>query len=67
MIKISKYFIIQFVDWYPTRFKYGINYQPTTVTPGEDLAKLIGVVCMIPNRTAFTDVFSRSYYKFDLM
>lgn len=26
---------IQFVDWCPTGFKCGINYQPPTVVPGE--------------------------------
>lgn len=30
---------IQFVDWCPTGFKVGINYQPPTVVPGGDLAK----------------------------
>merc|ERR1719258_581691 len=29
---------IQFVDWCPTGFKWGINYQPPTVVPGGDLA-----------------------------
>ena len=31
---------IQFVDWCPTGFKVGINYQPPTVVPGADLAKV---------------------------
>ncbi|CAN1256304.1 Tubulin alpha chain [Linum perenne] len=31
---------IQFVDWCPTGFKCGINYQPPTVVPGGDLAKI---------------------------
>ena len=26
---------IQFVDWCPTGFKVGINYQPPTIVPGE--------------------------------
>ena len=30
---------IQFVDWCPTGFKCGINYQPPTVAPGGDLAR----------------------------
>ncbi len=25
---------IQFVDWCPTGFKVGLNYQPPTVVPG---------------------------------
>lgn len=28
------------VDWCPTGFKVGINYQPPTVVPGGDLAKV---------------------------
>ena len=31
---------VQFVDWCPTRFKVGINYQPPTVIPGGDLDKV---------------------------
>ncbi|CAN1132302.1 Tubulin alpha-3 chain (Fragments) [Linum perenne] len=31
---------VQFVDWCPTGFKCGINYQPPTVVPGGDLAKI---------------------------
>merc|ERR1711871_1119279 len=42
---------IQFVDWCPTGFKVGINYQPPTVVPGGDLAEVI----------------SRIDHKFDLM
>merc|ERR1719440_2727484 len=42
---------IQFVDWSPTGFKCGINYQPPTVVPGGALA----------------EVFSRIHHKFDLM
>ena len=37
---------IQFVDWCPTGFKCGINYQPPTVVPGGDLAKVQRAVCM---------------------
>ena len=29
---------INFVDWCPTGFKVGINYQPPTVVPNGDLA-----------------------------
>merc|ERR1719337_51781 len=41
---------IQFVDWSPTGFKCGINYQLPTVVPGGDLAKVMRAVCMISNR-----------------
>ncbi|EPY73640.1 tubulin, alpha 1 isoform 6-like protein [Camelus ferus] len=43
---------IQFVDWCPTGFKVGINYQPPMVVPGGDLAKVQQAVCMLSNTTA---------------
>ncbi len=62
---------VQFVDWAQTGFKvginYGINYQPTTVVPGGDLAKAQRAVCMIANTTAIAEFFSRIKHKFDLM
>lgn len=47
---------IQFVDWCPTGFKCGLNYQPPTVVPGGDLAKVQRAVCMISNSTAIAEV-----------
>merc|ERR1712136_398139 len=38
---------IRFVDWCPTGFKVGINYQPPTVVPGGDLAKVQRAVLII--------------------
>ncbi|ESS58250.1 hypothetical protein TCDM_12392 [Trypanosoma cruzi Dm28c] len=58
---------IQFVDWSPTGFKCGINYQPPTVVPGGDLAKIQRAVCMIANSTAIAEKFARIDHKFDLM
>jgi tubulin alpha len=58
---------VQFVDWCPTGFKCGINYQPPTVVPGGDLAKVMRAGCMISNNTAISEVFARIGYKFDLM
>jgi tubulin alpha len=58
---------IQFVDWCPTGFKCGINYQPPTVVPGGDLSKTDRAVCMISNSTAIAEVFSRINHNFDLM
>ena len=58
---------IQFVDWCLTGFKCGINYQPPTIVPGGDLAKVMRAVCMISNSTAIAEVFSRLDHKFDLM
>ncbi|RZC79842.1 hypothetical protein C5167_042418 [Papaver somniferum] len=58
---------IQFVDWCPTGFKCGINYEPPTAVPGGDLAKVQRAVCMISNSTSVAEVFSRIDHKFDLM
>ena len=58
---------IQFVDWCPTGFKVGINYQPPTVIPGGDLAKVQRSLLMISNSTAIAEVWSRTDKNFDLM
>ncbi|CAK4820269.1 unnamed protein product [Aphanomyces euteiches] len=58
---------IQFVDWCPTGFKCGINYQPPSVVPGGDLARVQRAVAMISNTSAIVEVFSRIDHKFDLM
>jgi len=43
---------IQFVDWCPTGFKVGINYQTPAVVPGGDLGKVPRALCMLSNTTA---------------
>ena len=57
--------------WFPVCvlfvFQCGINYQPPTVVPGGDLAKVQRAVCMISNSTAIAEVFSRIDHKFDLV
>ena len=58
---------IQFVEWCPTGFKVGINYQAPTVIPGGDLAKVPRAVCMLSNTTAISEAWSRLDHKFDLM
>jgi len=58
---------IQFVDWCPTGFKVGINYQPPTVIPGGDLAKVQRALLMISNSTAVMDVWSHMGKCFDLL
>ena len=58
---------IQFVDWSPGGFKVGINYQPPTVVPGGDLAKVMRAICMVANSTAIAEVLARLDHKFDLM
>ena len=37
-IKMAR--LVDFVNWCPNGFKVGINYQPPTVVPGGDLAKV---------------------------
>ncbi|MBN3289167.1 TBA1 protein, partial [Polypterus senegalus] len=58
---------IQFVEWCPTGFKVGVNYQPPTVVPGGDLAKVQRAVCMLSNTTAIAEAWARLDHKFDLM
>lgn len=58
---------IQFVDWCPTGFKIGINYQPPCVVPGGDLAKVQRALCMISNTTTIQEAWARLNHKFDLM
>jgi len=58
---------IQFVDWCPTGFKCGINYQAPTQVPGGDLANVTRACAMISNSTAIAEVFARIDHKFDLM
>ncbi|XP_015430801.1 PREDICTED: tubulin alpha chain-like [Dufourea novaeangliae] len=65
MIKRQKH--VQFVEWCPTGFKVGINYQPPTVVPGGDLARVERAVCCLCNTTAIVDAWARIDHKFDLM
>jgi len=58
---------IQFVDWCPTGFKVGINYQAPTVIPGGAMAPTQRAVCMISNTTAIAEAWARLNHKFDLM
>lgn len=37
----------------------GINYQPPTVVPGGDLAKVQRAVCMLSNTTAIAEAWAR--------
>ena len=48
-------------------FQVGINYQPPTVVPGADLAKVQRAVCMLSNTTAIAEAWARLDHKFDLM
>ncbi|KAF5915612.1 hypothetical protein HPG69_015232 [Diceros bicornis minor] len=44
----------------------GINYQPSTVIPRGDLAKVQRAVCMLSNTTAITEAWARPDHEFDL-
>ena len=58
---------VQFVYCCPTGFKVGINYQPATMVPRGDLAKVQRAVCMLSNTTAIAETWARLDCKFDLM
>lgn len=45
----------------------GINYQPPTVVPGGDLAKVQRAVAMLSNTTAIVEAWGKLNQKFDLM
>ncbi|KAK7884672.1 hypothetical protein WMY93_027795 [Mugilogobius chulae] len=58
---------LNFVDWCPTGFKVGITYEPPTVVPGGDLAKVQRAVSMLSNNTAVAEAWNRLNRKFDKM
>ncbi|XP_067881707.1 tubulin alpha-1 chain-like [Heterodontus francisci] len=64
---IKRMHTVSFVDWCPTGFKVGINYQPPTVVPGGDLAKVQRALCMLSNTTAISLAWTRLNLKFDKM
>merc|ERR1711884_251247 len=59
---------VTFVDWCPTGFKIGLNYEPPVRVEGDDIADSPRNVVMIANNVAVSRVFSqRLVAKFDLM
>ena len=58
---------IQFVDWCPTGFKVGINYEAPTAIQDGDMAPVSRAVCMLSNTTAIAEAWARLDHKFDLM
>lgn len=58
---------LKFVDWSPTGFKVGLNYQPPSIVPGSGMSKVQVSLCAVMNTTAIVEVWSRINYKFDLM
>ncbi|KAF2435731.1 tubulin subunit [Tothia fuscella] len=55
------------VEWCPTGFKLGINYQKPVHVPGGELAAVDRCVSMLSNTTAIAEAWSRLDHKFDLM
>lgn len=60
------------VEWCPTGFKIGINYQkpvsvPSTSPADGALASVDRSVSMLSNTTAISEAWARLDYKFDLM
>ncbi|KAL2817440.1 Tubulin/FtsZ, GTPase domain-containing protein [Aspergillus cavernicola] len=55
------------VEWCPTGFKLGINYQKPVRVPGSELAPVDRSVSMLSNTTAIAEAWSRLDHKFDLM
>uniref|UniRef100_UPI00398F224C tubulin alpha chain-like n=1 Tax=Pristiophorus japonicus TaxID=55135 RepID=UPI00398F224C len=54
-------------DELPLTLEVGINYQPPTVVPGGDLAKVQRAVCMLSNTTTISLAWTRLNLKFDKM
>ncbi|KAJ8982382.1 hypothetical protein NQ317_005476 [Molorchus minor] len=67
IINIKSKRSINFVDWCPTGFKVGINYQPPTCVPGGDLAKVTRAVTMLSNNTTIKGAWERIVKKFSMM
>ena len=59
--------VVHILKTFELLFQVGINYQPPTVVPGGDLAKVQRAVCMLSNTTAIAEAWARLDHKFDLM
>ncbi|CAG8293618.1 unnamed protein product [Penicillium salamii] len=55
------------VEWCPTGFKLGINYQKPVRRPNDELACVDRSVSMLSNTTAIAQAWSHLDHKFDLM
>jgi len=58
---------IHFVNWCPTGFKCGINYQTPKMILSSKIYYSSRSVCMLVNTTAINLVFKRISFKFDIM
>lgn len=64
VIKSSR---IPFVNWCPTGFKVGINFQPPSNFPNSTMSTSHLALCTVANTTAISEAWARIDYKFDLM
>ena len=55
------------VEWCPTGFKLGINYQKPISVSGSELASVDRSVAMLSNSTSITKAWGRPDHKFNLM
>ncbi|KAJ5531845.1 hypothetical protein N7527_005238 [Penicillium freii] len=55
------------VEWCPTGFKLGINYQKPVRRPDDELACVDRSVSMLSNTTAIAEAWGRLNHNFDLM
>ncbi|CAL6074450.1 Alpha-tubulin [Hexamita inflata] len=58
---------VQFVDWCPTGFKMGINYQEPKIFPESDIARVQRGCMMIANHTSISNVWNRIATNFDIL
>ena len=65
--EVKKSRLVDFVDWCPTGYKVGINYQPATVVPNSDMAPTKRSACLLANTTVIAEAWQRLDHKFDLM
>ena len=70
ILAVPDFYLFYFFCLHKITFSFlqvGINYQPPTVVPGGDLAKVQRAVCMLSNTTAIAEAWARLDHKFDLM
>jgi len=58
---------VQIVDWNPTGFKQGVNFQACIQPEDSDMAPTARSVLNIANNTSISSTFNNIDYKFDLM
>ncbi|CAL6024288.1 Alpha-tubulin [Hexamita inflata] len=58
---------VQFVDWCPTGFKIGINYQEPKIFSESDIARVQRSCMLIANHTSISNVWNRIATNFDIL